>query len=589
MDICRDIRTMANYTPPQQQPAGDGLRSCGNCGRQKQELFRAKQAERSSKDLAYIWQRRAEKLKEQLSQSNAEVHMLRQQMDQLSQKLIKTNSPLSNKDTDLCQSQKTENQQLKAQLSQSDAEVQMLRKQMDELSQKLMETNKDTELLCQSQKTENQQLKEQLSQSDTEVQMLRKQMDKLSQKLMDTNKDTELLCQSQNTTNQRGSTIWILGDSYIHRGEEVAFEMFGGPDFGLNAKVQWFGKGGMRWSGVLPMFYTQLATQSPPDILVIHNGGNDLGLMPAEELASVMQRDLTQLHAEFPSMKITFSCINERQAWRYGSPWAINNDRKMVNSRIKNTVVSLGGEVIEHPLLKHNDNKMFLRDRVHLTKEGNQVFLMSIHKTLKKILLHNSTMEETLTKEMAQKEQSWQARLNLLEEEKKKLLDLLSKEKEDFSKKLAETADQLSSKERELLQGQKTWQAKCEALEENLTKDIAEREQSWEARLNLLEEERKKLLDLLSKEKEDFSMKLAETADQLSSKESELLQSQKTWQAKCDALEETLTKDKAEREQTWEARINLLEEEKKLLEELTLKKPKKQKKTKRFFQSLCCW
>ena len=76
-----------------------------------------------------------------------------------------------------------------------------------------------------------------------------------------------------------------------------------------------------------------------------------------------------------------------------------------------------------------------------------------------------------------------------------KLLDLCSKEKEDFS-------NQLSTKESELLQSQKTWQAKCDALEENLTKEMAEKDQSWEARVNLLEEENKKLVEELSSKKQ---------------------------------------------------------------------------------------
>ena len=187
---------------------------------------------------------------------------------------------------------------------------------------------------------------------------------------------------------ERVSKIWIIGDSYVRRGEEASHEF--GKNFGLNANVQWFGKGGMRWSGVLPHFYAELATQSPPDILVLHAGGNDLGLMSSQELVSVMQRDLMQLHAEFPSMKIAFSCINERQEWRNGKPWKVNNDRKIINSCMRNNIGSLGGEVIEHPFLRYYDKKIFLPDRVHFTKHGNQVFLTSIRCRLKKILQRSS-------------------------------------------------------------------------------------------------------------------------------------------------------------------------------------------------------
>ncbi len=188
--------------------------------------------------------------------------------------------------------------------------------------------------------------------------------------------------------------IWIIGSSYIRRGEEAAYEKFG-ENFGLNARVEWFGKGGMRWNGVLPRFYTELSTKSPPDILVIHAGGNDLGLMSAKELASVMRKELMQLHAEFPAMTIAYSCINERQAWRYGRPGKINKERKTVNTCMRKAVGNFGGEVIEHPLLRYFDENIYLADGVHFTKEGNEIFVTSIQHALKKILQKSSSRKHT--------------------------------------------------------------------------------------------------------------------------------------------------------------------------------------------------
>ncbi|KAK9542721.1 hypothetical protein VZT92_000559 [Zoarces viviparus] len=184
--------------------------------------------------------------------------------------------------------------------------------------------------------------------------------------------------------------IWIIGSSYVRRGEEGAYQNFG-ENFGLNAKVEWFGKGGRRWSGVLPSFYAELKTQSPPDILVIHAGGNDLGLSPAKELASRITKDLIQLHAKFPQMKIAYSCINERQAWRYGQPGKVNFDRKIVNNSIRKAVSNCDIEVIEHPHLRYNNWKIFAADGVHFTKEGNGIFVSSIHSVLKKILQKHQT------------------------------------------------------------------------------------------------------------------------------------------------------------------------------------------------------
>lgn len=123
-----------------------------------------------------------------------------------------------------------------------------------------------------------------------------------------------------------------------------------------------------RWSGVLPCFYPELFRESPPDILVIQAGGDNLGLMSAHQVSSVI---LSFCHA--------YSCINEHQVWRYGSPGKINKDRKTVNASIRKAVNCFGGVVIAHPCLRFFDKTIFVPDEVHFTKIGNELFLTSIH------------------------------------------------------------------------------------------------------------------------------------------------------------------------------------------------------------------
>ncbi|KAJ4932565.1 hypothetical protein JOQ06_010983 [Pogonophryne albipinna] len=139
--------------------------------------------------------------------------------------------------------------------------------------------------------------------------------------LPSTSKDAASTVSQQKSLNQgvdkNGKTlIWIIGSGYVQRGEVAAYENFG-ENFGLDVKVQWFGTGGMLWKGVIPRFQAELSnSQRPPDILVIHAGGNSLGTMPAMNLASVVNNELMKLHSQFPSMAIAYSCITERQVWR---------------------------------------------------------------------------------------------------------------------------------------------------------------------------------------------------------------------------------------------------------------------------------
>lgn len=200
--------------------------------------------------------------------------------------------------------------------------------------------------------------------------------------------------QEQHGVPKKVPKIWIIGSSYIKRGEWAARQMFG-ENFGLDANVHWFGRGGMRWNGVLPRFYAEISKQSPPDILVIHAGGNDLGLISAQELSSVMKKELIELHAKFPSMTILYSCINERQVWQYGNPKYINKDRKTVNSVMRKAVNSFGGVIIEHPFLKYYDDTIFIVDGIHFSRKGNDMFLTSIHCAIEKILQNSSHRKQT--------------------------------------------------------------------------------------------------------------------------------------------------------------------------------------------------
>lgn len=188
------------------------------------------------------------------------------------------------------------------------------------------------------------------------------------------------------------TNIWIIGDSYIRRGEEAAKHIYT-KNLGLNANIQWFGKGGLCWGGAIARFNAEVANHSPPDVLVVHAGGNDLGLMSPNKLTFLMQKDLKRLRAEFPSMHIVFSCISERQNWRYGKAVQVNKDRKTVNHFMKKNVEYIGGELVEHPSIKFYNKKQFLPDGVHLTSAGNQVFLTNITSTLERILRKSSSQQ----------------------------------------------------------------------------------------------------------------------------------------------------------------------------------------------------
>ncbi len=148
--------------------------------------------------------------------------------------------------------------------------------------------------------------------------------------------------------------IWIVGDSYVRRGEERAREMVG-PNLGLDAvTVRWFGSGGLRWRSLVPMLEASLRGRTAPGALIIICGSNDLGRVTGVQLVGDMKKDINYLHRRFPAMKIIWSGIAERRRWRSGKPGKLNKARKWVNSVIGSFVSELGGFSVCHPHIKLN-------------------------------------------------------------------------------------------------------------------------------------------------------------------------------------------------------------------------------------------
>ncbi|XP_034096565.1 uncharacterized protein LOC117562785 [Gymnodraco acuticeps] len=185
---------------------------------------------------------------------------------------------------------------------------------------------------------------------------------------------------TSSTPNCTTLTVWIIGDSYVRRGAQRATETIG-SNLGLDLRVCWFSWGGLRWRGVLPFFSYSLRGIAVPDVLLIHC---DLGDVPSVQLLNQMKEDLHQLHHRHPGMKIMLSQINQRRRWRAGANAVkIDKARKFVNSVMATFVHSLNGVIVDHSNIRHDSPGLFLRDRVHFTPRGNDIFLKSLANCLK--------------------------------------------------------------------------------------------------------------------------------------------------------------------------------------------------------------
>ncbi|XP_035477470.2 uncharacterized protein LOC118292840 [Scophthalmus maximus] len=178
--------------------------------------------------------------------------------------------------------------------------------------------------------------------------------------------------------------VWIVGDSYVRRGERRARE----TNLGMSARVQWFGKGAQCWNDLLPHFRQCLEGRTAPEVLVIHCGGNDLGHFKSVLLLKAMKRDQHDLHQQFPEMKILLSSsIRGSVGGRHRLPAKMDKARKFIDSVMATFILSVNGRTLHHPQIVFDHPQLFLRDKVHLTPWGNDLFLHVIAQGLKDSVL----------------------------------------------------------------------------------------------------------------------------------------------------------------------------------------------------------
>uniref|UniRef100_A0ABM5GQZ0 SGNH hydrolase-type esterase domain-containing protein n=1 Tax=Pogona vitticeps TaxID=103695 RepID=A0ABM5GQZ0_9SAUR len=170
--------------------------------------------------------------------------------------------------------------------------------------------------------------------------------------------------------------IMIVGHSYIFWAARYAANSHWGSDLGLGAQasISWKGRRGMRW---IQLGRVTAFDSSPPDILLIHLGGNDLPQVPGKALILDILRDLARLHASYPLMRICWSTIVPRRVWRGAlNVDRINYARRLVNREVCRGICTGGlGAVIGHHSIRPANLECFRNDGVHLSVTGLDKFL----------------------------------------------------------------------------------------------------------------------------------------------------------------------------------------------------------------------
>ena len=183
------------------------------------------------------------------------------------------------------------------------------------------------------------------------------------------------------------STVWIVGSSHIYwlqRHLHATRQQQFASSLGLHCRVRWMGQRGMRWEELVPLLCT--TPYLDPAVIVIHLGGNELGLLSGCSLLATMRRDLHKIHLIFPITTIVYSDIIQRREYRTRVPginaYGIERARRLVNAGVAGFMGTVG---ISNTNLRHTMD-CYQRDRVHLNHLGNDLFLDNVLVGLRRVV-----------------------------------------------------------------------------------------------------------------------------------------------------------------------------------------------------------
>ncbi|XP_078542054.1 uncharacterized protein LOC144827725 [Lissotriton helveticus] len=193
-------------------------------------------------------------------------------------------------------------------------------------------------------------------------------------------------------------TIWIVGHSFIKRAQLQARLRYFGSMLGFNERlfnIVWKGKGGMLWKDLIPALDSWLVGGVCPDVLVLHLGENDLGLVKGVVLLRAMKKDLSLLHQHWSGCHVLWTELVPRRVWRNAlKPKAIDKSRRKVNLEVSRFCSDLGFGRIVHSDICYDAVEFFKSDGVHLSGIGMDLYLLELREVLSRCLTIQSFLGE---------------------------------------------------------------------------------------------------------------------------------------------------------------------------------------------------
>lgn len=187
--------------------------------------------------------------------------------------------------------------------------------------------------------------------------------------------------------------FWLVGSSIIKNAFIEAKKSPQGVDLGLGRlgiSLWWQGRSGLTLNKIKGYIGTLIKLEDPPNFILLHVGGNDLGNIKLADLRSNLKDFILWLKNVMPDAILIWSQILPRTSWRYSNNLAaMDRTRQRLNNFVSTFVLKMGGGYLRYPEIKGNPT--FLReDGVHLTSLGNNILINTIQGAFEHFVQHGS-------------------------------------------------------------------------------------------------------------------------------------------------------------------------------------------------------
>ena len=150
----------------------------------------------------------------------------------------------------------------------------------------------------------------------------------------------------------------------------------------------WAGLPGMKISALVPLVQAMVNCFGLPHALVIHCGGNDIGMGSIREVLKHLIYATFIVSKMLPNSLLIYSQILPRTKWRYNSNLkAMERARKRINRGIRTYYYKSNTKVITHADLQDGHKALYADDGVHLSFLGNDIFINAIQCGLEQFAL----------------------------------------------------------------------------------------------------------------------------------------------------------------------------------------------------------